>query len=93
MANMLHKFKDRDVQRVIKAARSAGLDPAAVEVDPHTGRIKVHSGSSRWTAPTRGTRRWPTSVRNQPSDASPRGREIGECEDEIIDAEAHGDNT
>jgi hypothetical protein len=43
MANMLHKFKDRDVQRVIKAARSAGLDPAAVEVDPHTGRIKVHS--------------------------------------------------
>jgi hypothetical protein len=40
---MLHKFKDRDVQRVIKAARSAGLDPGAVEVDPHTGRIKVHS--------------------------------------------------
>ena len=43
MANMLHKFKDRDVQRVIKAARSAGLDPAAVEVDPHSGRIKVHT--------------------------------------------------
>jgi hypothetical protein len=43
MANMLHKFKDRDVQRLIKAARSAGLDPAAIEVDPHTGRIKVHS--------------------------------------------------
>jgi hypothetical protein len=41
MANMLHKFKDRDVQRVIKAARSAGLDPVAVEVDPKTGRIKV----------------------------------------------------
>jgi len=42
---MLHKFKDRDVQRVIKAARSAGLDPAAVEVDPHTGKIKVMSKS------------------------------------------------
>ena len=41
MANMPHKFKDRDVQRVIKAARSAGLDPAAVEVDPNTGKIKV----------------------------------------------------
>ena len=43
MANVLHRFKDRDVQRVIKAARSAGLEPATVEVDPHTGRIKVHS--------------------------------------------------
>jgi hypothetical protein len=44
MANRLHAFKDRDVQRVIKAARSAGLDPVAVEVDPKTGRIKVTTG-------------------------------------------------
>jgi hypothetical protein len=43
MANMPHRFKHRDVQRVIKAARSAGLDPASVEVDPHSGRIRVHS--------------------------------------------------
>lgn len=41
MANMPHAFKDRDVQRIIKAARSAGLDPVEVEVDPKTGRIRV----------------------------------------------------
>lgn len=44
MANMLHKFKDRDVRRVIKAARSAGLEPTGVEVNPVTGSIKVITG-------------------------------------------------
>jgi hypothetical protein len=39
--NMPHAFKDRDIQRVIRAARSAGLDPTAVQVDPKTGRITV----------------------------------------------------
>ena len=46
VANAVHKFKDRDVQRVIKAARSAGLDPVAVEVDPKTGRIRVISSKA-----------------------------------------------
>jgi hypothetical protein len=46
VANQVHAFKDRDVQRVIKAARSAGLQPSAVEVDPRTGKIKVMSGTS-----------------------------------------------
>jgi hypothetical protein len=46
MANMPHVFKDRDVQRVIKAARSAGLDPVSVEVDVKTGRIKVTGSKS-----------------------------------------------
>jgi hypothetical protein len=45
VTNQVHVFKDRDVQRVIKAARSAGLNPAAVEVDVTTGRIKVIGGS------------------------------------------------
>jgi hypothetical protein len=43
MANQVHAFKDRDIQRVIKAARSAGLDPVEVEVDPRTGKIKAIS--------------------------------------------------
>jgi hypothetical protein len=57
MANQIHKFRDRDVQRLIKAARSAGLDPGCVEVDPHTGRIKVHTreasetGVNPWDRP------------------------------------------
>jgi hypothetical protein len=51
MANMPHKFKDRDIQRVVKAARSAGLDPVAVEVDPKTGRIKVMGRKGEATSP------------------------------------------
>jgi hypothetical protein len=41
VANALHAFKDRDIKRVIRAARAAGLDPTSVEVDPKTGKIKV----------------------------------------------------
>jgi hypothetical protein len=41
VSNVPLKFKDRDVQRVIRAARSAGLDPTAVRVDPRTGMITV----------------------------------------------------
>jgi hypothetical protein len=46
MANATHAFKDRDVKRVIKASRAAGLDPASVEVDPTTGKITVYAGKS-----------------------------------------------
>ena len=38
-------FKDRDVRRLIKAARAEGLNPTAVEVDVKAGRIRVISGS------------------------------------------------
>ncbi len=41
MANQVHAFKDRDIRRVVKAARSAGIQPTAIEVDPKTGRIRV----------------------------------------------------
>lgn len=50
MTNRPHKFLDRDVRRVIKAARAAGLDPAAVEVDPNTGKIKVHTREASETS-------------------------------------------
>jgi hypothetical protein len=46
VVNKPHAFKDSDVQRVIRAARSAGLNPTAVEVDPKTGKIKVTSDST-----------------------------------------------
>jgi hypothetical protein len=36
-------FKDRDVRRLIKAARAAGLNPTVVEVDVKAGRIRVSS--------------------------------------------------
>jgi hypothetical protein len=39
-----HAFKDRDVRRLIKAARAAGLNPTVVEVDVKAGRIRVSSG-------------------------------------------------
>ena len=45
MTNQVHIFKDRDIRRLVKAVRSAGLNPAAVEVDVKTGRIKVIGGS------------------------------------------------
>jgi hypothetical protein len=46
VANMPHKFRDRDVKRVIRAARAAGLEPVAVEVDPLSGRITVTTSKS-----------------------------------------------
>jgi hypothetical protein len=40
-----HPFKDRDVRRLIKAVRAAGLNPTSVEVDVKSGRIRVISGN------------------------------------------------
>jgi hypothetical protein len=42
-------FKDRDVRRLIKAARAEGLNPTAVEVDVKVGRIRVISGNPNGT--------------------------------------------
>jgi hypothetical protein len=46
VVNKPHVFKDRDVQRVIKAARSAGLAPTGVEVNLETRTIKVTGDAS-----------------------------------------------
>ena len=40
--NMPHAFKNRDVQRLIKAARSAGIAPGSVTIDLKGGIITVH---------------------------------------------------
>jgi hypothetical protein len=34
-------FRESDVKRAIRAARSAGIEIARVEIDPSTGRIIV----------------------------------------------------
>jgi hypothetical protein len=39
MINRLHAFKHRDVVRVVKAARAAGVAVDQVTVDPRTGAI------------------------------------------------------
>ena len=41
MGNQPHAFKHRDIIRVVKAARAAGVDVKAVAVDPHSGVITV----------------------------------------------------
>lgn len=41
MVTAAKSFKNRDVQRAIRAAKSAGLDPTAVRVDTRTGAITV----------------------------------------------------
>jgi hypothetical protein len=41
VANVEHRFKDRDIRRAVKAARASGIDPVAIEVNPRTGAIKV----------------------------------------------------
>jgi hypothetical protein len=41
MANRVHTFKHRDVMRVVKAARAAGVEVGQVTVNPTTGAITV----------------------------------------------------
>jgi tRNA A-37 threonylcarbamoyl transferase component Bud32 len=42
LANAIHKWRERDLKRALKAVRSAGETPSCVEVDPRTGRIIVN---------------------------------------------------
>jgi hypothetical protein len=39
-------FKNRDIQRAVRATKSAGLDPVAVEVNPKSGVIRILTSSS-----------------------------------------------
>jgi hypothetical protein len=41
VANAIHKFKDRDVKRVIRASQMAGIEIGSIEVDPNAGTIKI----------------------------------------------------
>ena len=53
LPNRPHKFKDRDIVRVVKAAKAAGVNVKAVVVDPHSGLITVQGGDG--TEPDRDT--------------------------------------
>ena len=46
MANKVHAFKHRDVVRVVKAARAAGVEVDQITVDPHSGAITVGPAAS-----------------------------------------------
>jgi hypothetical protein len=39
-------FRQHDVTRVLRAARSAGLEVSGYEIDPATGRIVVNTSAS-----------------------------------------------
>jgi hypothetical protein len=56
MANRVHAFRDRDIKRVIHAARAAGLAVDQVSVDPHSGVITV--GPSKPDAPSKALDEW-----------------------------------
>jgi hypothetical protein len=41
MVNQVHKFKERDIARVVKAARASGVEVSSITVNPRTGEITV----------------------------------------------------
>jgi len=43
--NKPQKFRQRDLERAIRAARSMGVPIGAVTVDPHTGKITITTGN------------------------------------------------
>ena len=46
MVGARNKFRNRDIQRAVKATKSAGLDPVAVEVNPNSGVIRILTSKS-----------------------------------------------
>jgi hypothetical protein len=46
MANAAHRFKDRDIKRIVRSVRDAGEVPRRIEVDPHTGKVVVTVGEA-----------------------------------------------
>jgi hypothetical protein len=51
VVNRPHAFKHRDVVRIVKAARAAGVNVDQVTVDPHTGKITVAQGENAPATP------------------------------------------
>jgi hypothetical protein len=50
MATAAHKFKDRDIKRIVRSVREAGEVPRRIEVDPRTGKVAVTVGEAPTTA-------------------------------------------
>jgi hypothetical protein len=54
LPNRPRKFKDRDIVRIVNAARMAGVDVKTVMVDPRSGVVTVRGGGDD-TGPDRDT--------------------------------------
>jgi hypothetical protein len=52
VTNQVHKFKNSEVKRVIKAARAAGLNPTGVEVRVKEGVIRVFGNDESTIKPS-----------------------------------------
>jgi hypothetical protein len=58
MANRVHKFKHRDVTRIVKAARAAGVNVDQVTVDPRSGVITVGPARLPANSPVANPNEW-----------------------------------
>jgi hypothetical protein len=70
MPNMRHAFKDRDIRRLVKAARSAGLEPISVEVDVKAGKIRV-TGNATAPAASGDTNPWDEALHGSDEKRTP----------------------
>jgi hypothetical protein len=58
------KFRQSDLTRALKAALAAGLEVAAVEIDP-TGKIVIMTGATELTVPKNALDKWMTKHADQ----------------------------
>jgi hypothetical protein len=58
------KFRQSDLTRALKAAIAAGLEVAAVEIDP-TGKIVIMTGANEHAAPKNALDKWMTEHADQ----------------------------
>lgn len=60
----MSKFRQSDLTRALKAAIAAGLEIAAVEIDP-TGKIVIMTGAKELAAPKNALDKWMTKHADQ----------------------------
>ena len=60
----MSRFRQSDLSRALKAALAAGLEIAAVEIDP-TGKIVIMTGATELTAPKNALDKWMTKHADQ----------------------------
>ncbi|MCK1672715.1 hypothetical protein [Bradyrhizobium sp. 150] len=58
MSRGKHKFKQSDIVRAVKAARTAGLDPHGVEIDPNGTLRVLFNGADAQIKQTNSVNEW-----------------------------------
>lgn len=58
-------FRETDVRRAVKAARSSGIDIAGVEIEPATGKITIMTASKCGAEKITDLDRWVTEHARQ----------------------------